>query len=94
MVWWVVDHGARRDVQVVSRFPTPELAARSVRDRFGAPFRVVWEPLDFSPDGDEAVLVGTFAAVPGYSVAHTACFCMLRLRSGRAVERERRADAA
>lgn len=93
MAWWGVDHGACRDVRVVSRFPTPELAARWVRDRFGAPFRVVWEPLDFSPDGDEAVLVGTFAAVPGYSAASTACFCMRRLRSARGVERERRADA-
>jgi hypothetical protein len=78
---WVVDHGARGEVEVFSRFSSPELAARHVRDRFGAPFRVEWEPLDFSPDRDEAVLVGAFDAVPGYAAAHTACFCMRRLEA-------------
>ncbi len=94
MTRWALDHGTREDVEVRSRFPSAELAARSVRDRFGPPFRVEWEPLDFSPDGDEAVLVGTFAAVPGYAAAHTACFCMRRLDARTADEAPLVADAA
>jgi hypothetical protein len=75
---WVVDHGAQGDLGVVSMFATAELAAARLRQLFGQPFLVNWEPLEFSCDGDEAILVGHFAAVPGYSADHTAFFMMQR----------------
>ena len=75
---WVVDHGARGDLGVTSMFATAERAATRLRQVFGQPFLVEWEPLDVSDDGDEAILVGHFTAVPGYAADHTAFFLMQR----------------
>ena len=79
MAVWLVDHGERDGLGVVSRSPSAEAAARLLRDRFAPALRVEWEPLDLSPDGDEAVLVGHVAAGPGSPAGHTTCYCMHRV---------------
>jgi hypothetical protein len=75
---WVVDHGTRSGLGVMSLHPSAVAAAAQLRAAFAKPFSVVWEPLDFSPSGYEAVLIGHFSAVPGFSPSHSACFAMQR----------------
>lgn len=75
---WLVDHGDHGDLGVISMHNSAEMASLWIEGRFAEPFRVQWEPLDLSPAGDEAVLVGHFEAVPGYATTHSACFMMQR----------------
>ena len=77
-VVWVADHGVQGDLSVVSMHDTPEAAAKTVRQRFQAPFAMDWEPLELSPDGDQAVLVGAAPPGPGFLSGHLAVVLLQR----------------
>ena len=75
---WVTDHGLHQELSAMSMHLSAEAAAESVRRRFQAPFEVDWEPLAFSPDGDQAVLVGAAPPGLGFPDGYTALVLLQR----------------
>lgn len=73
---WIVEY-ADCDGGIVLVASSLESAVAELKDEYKSPYKVRWEALRQSDDG-EARISASFQAIPGLSTAHTASFFIRR----------------
>jgi hypothetical protein len=80
---YVIERGEYDQRFVWGVASSPEAAEAAIKERYGPPFVIRWEPLERDVDHSEDppidfgwVLTGHFEMVPGYSTQHTSAWAI------------------
>lgn len=74
---WIVESGQYSDWSIDLVAADVATAVEKIKETYKHPYIVVWSDLKKNSES-EYILVGDFAAVPGYSTKHLDCFCITR----------------